>query len=231
MISTVVIVPQKQEREKITSILTGAEGINVLGHGKDGYDALKLIGSLKPGVAIVDNTLEFIDGGELPPLLKARSPLTEVIVLAGRISDQQLQRAAANEVSGFAFRETDIDQLPRIIKCVSEGGCFISPWFAARILRIFSSLGKDPLIQAAECRNFQFSTSEDPVSYLSKMELHVLSYIGEGKTSDEIAKSIGLTVGTVRNYISTIMHKTGLHNRSQLVRYAFLYGLLPLSLK
>ena len=229
MINTVIINPQKRDREKIASLLTSAGDIKVLAQGKDGYDALKLIGSYKPDIAVLDNHLEFIDGGEIPPLLKSRSPLTAVVILTGRISDYQLYRAATNEVSGFVYTETDMDTLPWILKCISEGGCFISPWFAARVLHIFSSINREPQAKAAEIPNIKNPSKEDPAGYLSKTELRVLAHIGEGKTSDETAKNLGLAVGTVRNYISSVMRKTGVRNRSQMVRYAFFYGIVPLN--
>ena len=234
MINTVIINPQKQDREKIASLLLAAGDIKVLAQGKDGYDALKLIGSLKPDIAILDNHLEFIEGGEIPPLLKGRSPLTAVVILAARISDYQLCRAASNEVSGFVYTETDMDTLPGILKCVSEGGCFISPWFASRVLHILSSFNREShnresQTKAAECKILKFSSREDPAGYLSKMELQILAHVGEGKTSEETAKNLGLAVGTVRNYISSVMRKTGVRNRSQMVRYAFFYGLVPLN--
>ena len=72
------------------------------------------------------------------------------------------------------------------------------------------------------------SSREDPLGYLSKMELRVLTNIGEGYTSGEIASNLNLAVGTVRNYISSVMRKTGLHNRSQMARYALYYGLVSL---
>jgi len=226
MINTVIISPQKRDREKIASLLTSAGDIKVLAQGKDGYDALKLIGSYKPDIAVLDNHLEFIDGGEIPPLLKSRSPLTAVVILAGRISDYQLYRAASNEVSGFVYTETDMDTLPWVLKCISEGGCFISPWFAARVLHILSSISRESQAKAPEIKTF---AKEDPAGYLSKMELRVLANIGKGKTSEETAKNLGLAVGTVRNYISSVMRKTGMRNRSQMVRYAFFYGIVPLN--
>ena len=76
--------------------------------------------------------------------------------------------------------------------------------------------------------NFNDSYSNDPTKYLSKTELQVLTYIGDGYASGEIAKKMDLAVGTIRNYISAVMRKVGLNNRSQLTRYAFLHGLVPL---
>jgi len=125
MISTIIITSQKQDREKIASLLSGEADIKVLAQGKDGYDALMLSCSLKPDIAILDNNLEFIDGEEIPPILRIKSPSTSVVIVIARISDYQLYRAALNEVSGFVSKETDMDALPVIVKSVSEGRSFI----------------------------------------------------------------------------------------------------------
>ena len=242
MIRTVIINSQKQDREKIISILSPSGDIKVLASGKDGYDALKLIGNLKPDIAILDNHLEYIEGEEIPPLLRIRSPLTSVLILVARISDYQLYRAASNDVSGFVNKETDLDTLPWILRCVFEGGCFISPALGSRVLNLLSVLNREKnhacafaanriRIKAQEKEEGEFASikKEDPSEYLSKTELRILSHVGEGLTSDEIAQSLGLAIGTVRNYISSVMHKAGLRNRSQMARYAFSCGLVPLN--
>ena len=241
MINMVIINAQKQDRDKIMTLLSVEEDFKVVAHGKDGYDALKLIGSLKPDIAILDNHLDFIDGEEIPLLLKARSPSTAIVILTAKISDYQLQRAAANEVAGFVYKETDMETLPRILTGISRGECFISPFLAARVLYLLAGMdrkGKDthkvnrpkkPIVKRKEsCKPANFIPGMDPTGYLSKIELRILTYIGEGRNSAEIAESLGFAVGTVRNYVSSIMRKTGLSNRSQMVRYAFAYHLVPL---
>jgi len=241
MINVVIINAQKDDREKISEILAAQEDFKAMANGKDGYDALKLIGSLKPDIAILDNHLEFIEGEELPPLLKARSPLTQVIILTSKISDYQLYRAAANEVSGFIDKEKELEILPGIIKCVHGGGCYISPLFAARFLRLFFMMNRknmegflpaerQRIKRAAEPnQEITFPCREDPTKFLSKSELRILTFVGEGHTSTQIAENLDLATGTVRNYISAVMHKTGLRNRSQMARYAYYYGLVPLT--
>jgi len=239
LISTVIVSPQKHEREKIASLLQAEREIKVLAHGKDGYDALKLVGSYKPDIAILDNNLDFIDGEEIPPLLRLRSPSTAFVIIVAKISDYQLYKAATNEVSGIVNKEADLDSLPVILKNVSEGRCFISTVLAGRVLRLLCSLNYKAAglygsgeskgqSRAAEAIDALFISGEDPAKYLSRTELKILVEIGEGHASTEIAKNLGLAVGTVRNYISSVMHKTGMNNRPQMVRYAYSCGLVPL---
>jgi len=239
LISTMIICPQKREREKIVSILSAERNIKVLAYGKDGYDALKLIGSHKPDIVIFDNNLEFIDGEEILPLLKIRSPSTAVVIVVSKINDYQLYKAATYEVSGIVNKEADMESLPKILKNISEGECFISPVLASRVMRLLCSLtskagshgsGENKSqARLLESGNVVFLSREDPAAYLSRTELKVLVEIGEGHASTDIAKNLGLTVGTVRNYISSVMHKTGMNNRSQMVRYAYSCGLVPLN--
>ena len=219
MIKTVIIDPERQDRERISTLLSVQEDIEVLACGKDGYDALKLIGGMKPDIVIVSGQLEFIGAEELPPLIRTRSPSTAVVILAAKISDYQLYRAATKRVSGIVQWKTDMDILPEILRCVSLGGCYISPWLAARVLNLLSGEGM-------KCQAEAFPAKEDPARYLNKTELRVLTCIGEGLTSSETAKNLGLAVGTVRNYVSSIMRKIGIQNRLQMVRYAYSYGLI-----
>ena len=234
MIKTVIVDGEKEIRDRITSILSAQGDFKVLAHGKDAYDALRLIGSLKPDIAILDNHLEYMDVEEIPPLLRARSPSTAIVIMSTKTSDSQLCRAVANEVSGLVHKETDIDLLPWISKCISDGGCFISPSLTARVLHLLAMVNwnninlylNQPAHAVLRGAKEKILPQEDPTGYLSKTELQVLTCVGEGNSSDEIAQNLHLAVGTIRNYISSVMHKTGLHSRAQMVHYALKYGLV-----
>ena len=238
MISTIIVNPQKQDRDKIQSLLSTDGEIHVLAQGKDGYDALKLVGNFKPDIALLNSHLEFIEGEEIPPLLRVRSPSTAIVIVAAKINDYQLYRAASNEVSGIVYKETDFDKLPEILKFISSGGGFISPALVLRALHLLSSINcRCADIHGMALNKFQnkipenlepqFFFADDPTEKLTKTELRVLIQIGEGYTSDEIAQNLGFAVGTVRNYVSSVMRKTGLSSRSQMVRLAFRCGLVP----
>jgi len=141
-------------------------------------------------------------------------------------------------VSGFVCKETDIDSLPAVLNLISEGKCYISPALAGRFLHLLCSCsykntqvnapGKAPA-KTPEDEEAQVFPEGDPAEYLTKTELRVLLEIGEGLNSGEVAKKLGLAVGSVRNCISSIMHKAGLNNRSQMVRYAISSGLVSMN--
>ncbi|MCL2374862.1 MAG: response regulator transcription factor [Treponema sp.] len=236
MITVVIIDSDSEFRRKIASILLAEGNFMVLGQGKDAFDALKLTSAHKPDIAILDSRLDFINGEEIPPLIRARSSSTAAVVLEAKTSDYQLYKAAANGVSGLIHKETDIGSLPWILKSIFDGECFISPFLAARVLRLLAIADRDNarfrqhLAEKLSPKNAKEKTavSEYPTTHLSRTELQILACIGEGNSSNEIAKHLDLAVGTVRNYISAVMHKTGLHNRAAMARYAFKYGLVTL---
>jgi DNA-binding NarL/FixJ family response regulator len=237
MIKTVIISTEKQNRDRIAALLSEKSDIKILACGRDAYDALNLTGRLKPDIIIIDNQLDYIEGTDIPPLLKARSPSTMVVILAGKISDYQLYKAASNEVSGFINRETDIDLLPGILKFINRGGCYFSQALASRIMRLLSQIDRRNLsmycsslsiMGTGKKREVQISSGSDPVSYLSKKELNILKSIARGMESDDIANQLGLSVGTIRNNISSLMNKLGLKSRTQMVHFAFSYGIIPL---
>jgi len=241
MINTVLINSKKQDQEKLISVLSADREIQILASGKDGYDAIKLVSSLKPDIAILDNHLELINGEEISPVLKVHSPLTAVVILVSRISDTQLLKAASNEISGFVHTETDMNILPQILRRISSiGGCYISPVIASRVLHLLSltnshiiknlgSAANKPFNKASARQKIMLLSGENPTGTLSRSELRILTCIAEGYESTEIAGKLHLAVGTVRNYISSVMRKTGLHNRSQIALYAFWCGIAPIS--
>ena len=235
----VLIDAQKQTRDRVESLLAAYKDIKILAQGQDGYDALRLTGSIKPDIVILDNQLEFIDDEDIVPLLMLRSPSTALIILAAKINDFQLCSAAQNKVSGLVDKEKDLDILPMVIEYVSSGGYFISPAIAARVLVFFSRIKCNNTKSSANSVKMllngipgkhltepAFPSGNDPAGHLSKMELKILTHIGKGHTSKQIAEDLDLAVGTVNNYVSAVMHKTGLTSRSRLASYACYYGLV-----
>ena len=229
MITTVIIETHEKDRDRVASLLSSESEIKILARGKDGYDALKLNGCLKPDIVIMDNHLDYIEGGEIPPLLKMRSPATMVVILAAAINDYELFRAVSNRVSGFVHKENDLGILPQALKYIFKGGCFISPAMAARILSLINEKNFCPKAnQNAAKKNFhvaRISYPDDPAGYLSKTELLILACLSEGFSSEEIAAKLSLATGTVRNNISFLMSKLNLKNRIQLVHFAYYHGL------
>jgi DNA-binding NarL/FixJ family response regulator len=219
MIRTIVIDANREDRERIKSLLSLHEDFEIMGLGKDGYDALQLI-ACKPDIALLDVNLDYIDGVEIPPLLKRKSPATSVIILADGLNDYQICKALGNKVAGFLLKDPDMDRLEFILRDIYAGECYMNPRISARVIHIVSGFLRE---------NQADKTFQDPVFSvppdISKTELLIMSCVGEGRSNKEIAEHLSLKVGTVRNYISSAMHKAGLRNRTQIAIYALRNGL------
>jgi DNA-binding NarL/FixJ family response regulator len=220
MIRTVVIDAEREARELVKKLLSPYGDFEVTGLGKDGYDAIQLVQACKPDIAILDINLDDIDGVELSFLLKRTSPATSVIILASRLNDGQICKALDNEVAGFLLKDSDLDRLAFILRGIQAGECYMSPRIATRVSRILSRLLRENQTDPPS-REQVFPIPSD----ISKTELQIMKFIGEGRSNKEIAECLRLKDGTVRNYISSAMQKAGLRSRTQLAIYAVRIGL------
>ena len=229
MIDIVIVHPKKYERERLISLLKDHGDINIIGLGEDAYDALKIIASLRPDIAIIDEALGFLDDIGIFPLIKLRSPKTLAVLLAAGINNNRFLKLINENVKGIACINSDIYLLPNIIQTVYNGGSYINPLLASRILHLFSQVNQKYAKKNQEKADIGYS----PIAFLetatrfTKTELQILSCLGRSYNNQQISMELDLAYGTVRNCISSIMHKTGLKNRLQLARYAIEYGLVP----
>jgi DNA-binding NarL/FixJ family response regulator len=224
MIKIVVIDNRKKDQELINSILSKQQEFEITGFGKDGYDALKLAAKYRPHIIIMDLEEDSGNGPELVPLIKRKSPATAVIILSGCDDDSSAGKAISAGASGYLIKKTDMNKLPDSVRSVYNGGYFIN---TTTIIRTF-----DLLLKMGKYRNVSLKNSVKkqtcgsvPAS-VNRMELQIIAAIGMGHNNKEIAASLNLKPGTIRNYLSSIMRKTGLKSRTQVAIFALKNGLI-----
>jgi DNA-binding NarL/FixJ family response regulator len=217
MIQVVIIDAQDSERSHSESILLTQSDFKIVGTGKDGYDAIRLVENFKPDIALLDINLSYIDGVKAAAILKKRFPHTAIIILTYSDNDIYAFKALCNGVSGYLLKSRDMKKLVEVIRVVHEGGCHISPHIAAKIFPLVSQIAQreSPLTRDL------FSSVN-----LTKMELQIVCLVGEGLKNHEIAEKMTLKPGTIRNHITVILQKTALRNRTQLAVLAAQYGLI-----
>jgi DNA-binding NarL/FixJ family response regulator len=220
MIHTVIIDTKQEDREKTKNLLALHKDFDIRGLGKDGYDALRLITSFKPDIAILDVNLDLINGIDVLPLLKRQSPATLMVILASKIDDNQISKALSNKIAGFLLKDSDLGRLPSILKDLLGGKYYMNPLVSARVFHIFHEIS-----HKGRSKNFLQKRIYPIPEGISKTELQIMSCIGEGRSDKEIAEYLSLKEGTVRNYISSTIHKTGLRDRTRMAIYALITGL------
>lgn len=193
-IRLVLVEDQAMVRGALAALLKLTAGLEVVGEAGDGAMALELIEKLRPDVVITDIEMPRMTGLELAQAIKARGLSCRVIIVTTFARAGYLRRALDAQVSGYLLKDSPSDKLAEAIRRVALGGRAIDPELA-----IAGWEGEDPL---------------------SDRERQVLRLAGEGRSSQEIAATLHLSEGTVRNYLSEAIGKLGAANRIEAARLA-----------
>jgi DNA-binding NarL/FixJ family response regulator len=217
MIQVVIIDAQDSDRRYSELVLLTQSDFRIVGKGKDGCDAIRLVENCRPDVLLLDINLAYLNGVKTASMLKKRFPHTAIIILTCLDSDTHALNALYSGVAGYLLKSTDMNKLAEVIRVVHQGGCHISPHIAAKILprMLQAAQGKSPLKQ-----------SLSSLVNLTKQELQITCLVGEGLENQEIAEKMTLKEGTIRNHITIILQKTSLRNRTQLAVFAVQNGLI-----
>ncbi|MDR0567705.1 MAG: response regulator transcription factor [Spirochaetaceae bacterium] len=229
MIKIIIINKHEAERNHIKRILTSQENIEIIGQGKDDYDALTLVASRKPAIAVMDAGSIDADGVQIIPMLYAKSPATAVILHAPLADKKQIYKAIRHDVRGFVLKTDTPDSLIAAVKKVHQGGRFTSPTvrdktysLCAELLKNAETSKKNPAVPAK-------TRKASALSDISSIELRIMVCITRGNSTEEIAKRFNLANGTVRNYLSSGMKKAGLRNRMEVPIFIIRHGLIRLN--
>lgn len=178
-----------------------------------GEEALKLVKTLKPDVVIMDITLPDISGIEVTRKIKALYSDVAVVALTIHEDQQYFFEMLQAGAAGYVPKRAAPDDLILAIRAAHRGETYIYPSLAKLLVKDF--LG----------RNGEEETKET-MSGLTAREQEVLALLAEGKTNEEIAERLIISVHTVARHRENLMGKLGLHSRSELVKYAIRKGLI-----
>lgn len=186
---------QKMLNTALATILELEDDLKVIGTATDGKTALSEIISKKPNVAILDIEMPKLSGLEVAQQIDLLKLSIKVIILTTFARASYFEQAVEINVSGYLLKDNPTDQLIKAIHEVLDGQTIYSPELVTTII----SAEKNPL---------------------SKQELNILKKIKTGKNNKDIAKAVFLSHGTVRNYISSILSKTGASTKIEALNIA-----------
>ena len=236
MIHIAIICSQVAFKSRLCECFSNQRDFSVIGIGTDSYGAVKLVDLHKPDVVLMDLDLPLGDCMKTAVLIKCRSPCTSVII-SGDGEERRMFSVFFSGISGFITRQASCELLCHAIRTVYYGGSFVSPEFVVKFRTVATSLAGNILKSRGELRNSQFekekrnsekgsagSKVELPHT-ISPSEIQIMGYLGQGCTNKEIAEELHLSEGTVRNYVSSVLQKTGFRDRTQAAIYAVKAGL------
>lgn len=213
MIRLVLCDDQAIVLEGLRAILTMAPGFEVVGVARNGIEAVDLAGSLHPDLILMDLKMPQMNGIQATRIIRERYPGIKVLVLTTYDLDEWVIDAVRSGAAGYLLKDTPQEDLVQAIKDTLQGRSHIDPQVAGMIL---NHISRQP-VQAAPDRR--------PIELLSERERDVLRLLARGMSNNEIAQTLFLSDGTVKNYVSMIFSKLGVNDRTQAAIIAMRAGL------
>jgi DNA-binding NarL/FixJ family response regulator len=210
MIRVVVADDTEQECGNPIPRFTEAEGVVVVGLARDGNEALALARALRPDVLLLSPRVSGMDSGEVTRRVNAEGVSGAVLILAAQ-TDEVWSHTAPPGTAGIVRRDIPRDDLLRAIRAAVQRRPTQAP-----------AVPETP--NGGHVGELQASIAE-PLRALTEREREVLALVAEGYSNKEIAAQLGLTVGTVKGYVSSILTKLGVADRTQAAVFALRHGL------
>ncbi len=195
-------------REGLKGLLGRVADFQVVGEAADGAQVLQRVREAEFDLLVLDLSMPGRSGMELIKLVKAEKPRVRILVLSMHHETQYAVRAIKSGASGYLTKESAPAELEQALRKIADGGAYVTAEVAQQL-----ALGAMPGREAA------------PHEALSAREFEVFQQLVAGASVTAIAERMSLSVKTVSTHKSNLMHKLGLGNPSDLVRYAIKHGL------
>jgi len=197
-------------REGLRRIIEESEDIQVVAEAADGHEALGLIDTTAPDVAVIDISMPGLDGLEVIGRIRVEHPGLPVLILTMHEEEQYVVRAIGAGAMGYVTKRSASEELVQAIRKVHSGGRYLTE-SAAESLAVRLARGREGL---------------SPLDSLSNREVQVLRRLAQGHTNREIAEAYFLSTKTVDTYRSRLLRKLNLRNNADLSRFAIQNGLI-----
>ena len=204
---------QKIVCEGLQTIINADPDLDVVGIAHNGEEAIKMIPGTNPDLVLMDLKMPVMNGVVASRKIIESFPDIHVLVLTTYDDDEWIFDAIRSGASGYLLKDTPPGDLIKSIKGTLAGKSFIDPQVAGKLLAEYAE---------------NFGESPPPTHYtFTERERDILTLLSQGLANPEIAEKLFLAEGTVRNYISSLLKKLGVSDRTQAAILAIRYGLVP----
>lgn len=205
---------QRLMREGLRTLLELENDLDVVGEAADGRAALDGIAQIKPDVILMDIRMPVMDGVEATRRLRERNDPARVIILTTFDDDAYVFDGLRAGALGYLLKDVSGDELARAIRTVHGGGALIEPSVARRVFAEFARL------------NAITPPTPKLPEPLTEREVDILRLIAQGKSNREISETLFLAEGTVKNYVTALLQKLDVRDRTQAALRAKELGVL-----
>ncbi|MGA2503062.1 MAG: response regulator transcription factor [Anaerolineales bacterium] len=208
-IRVLIVEDQAVVREGLAAILSYQADIEVVGQAKDGIEAVEMLEDAKPDVILLDLVMPRQDGLTTIPILKEKKPDMHILVLTSFADNDRVYQAIKFGAQGYMLKDATHTQLLQGIRDVAQGLSTLYPSIAMRVIRELNNP-----------TDLMYTTEP-----LTPRELETLRLISSGLSNQEIGQKLFVQESTVAKYVSNILDKLHLANRTQAALYAIRKGL------
>jgi two-component system, NarL family, response regulator LiaR len=208
-IRILVVEDQNVVREGLIAILSFQSDMEVVGEAADGIQAVELARKTKPDVVLLDMVMPRQDGLATIPKLRSLTPDARILVLSSFAESDRVYQAIKAGALGYMLKDTTRVQLLQSIRDVASGHASIHPSIAMKVIHEFDHPSEGALTNQT----------------LTRRELEALRLIARGLSNQEIATNLVVHERTIAKYVSSILNKLHVSNRTQAALYAIREGL------
>ena len=212
-----VLIAEDQElmRQSLEIILKNQESIELIGAVSNGREVIGFTRGHKPDIILMDVRMPEMDGVTCTKIIKENYPEIKIIILTTFDDDEYILNALQCGASGYLLKGISVEELLDAIHKVYQGNAMLNADIASKIVNMFSEIKKN--------NNF-IEVDKQGISSIVSNEWKIIKLISRGLSNKEIAAQLFLSEGTVRNYLSQVLSKLNLRDRTQLAIWALQSG-------
>jgi DNA-binding NarL/FixJ family response regulator len=204
LIKVLLVDDQPLFREGLRTLLSVHPDFEVVGEAGNGEEAISLVRLRSPSVVLMDLQMPVLDGVAATRSLHEEQPDCRVIVLTTFDDDEMVFDGLRAGAVGYLLKDAPSEKLAEAIRVAARGETFLQPSVAAKVVAEFARLSKKTV-----------RTPTSLVDPLSERELEILRLIAQGASNREIAGTLFLAEGTVKNHVTNILGKLEVRDRTQ----------------
>ncbi|MDD3413751.1 MAG: response regulator transcription factor [Lachnospiraceae bacterium] len=217
MIKVLIADDQKILRQSLKIILATEKDIEVTDAVSNGREVIRSVRENMPDVILMDIRMPEMDGVQCTKIIKENYPKIKIIILTTFDDDEYVFSALRDGASGYLLKGISMEELTDSIYKVNSGSSMINSDIIPKVIRLFSQMAKS---------NMAIQVRPHSSDEISNTEWKVIKLVGSGMSNKEIASDLSLSEGTIRNYLSTILNKLNLRDRTQLAIWAVQTGVV-----
>ena len=219
-----IVEDQKLFAESLRYVLQyRAEDLEIVGIARNGKEALEMIRTRPPHIVLMDVRMPEMDGVQTTRVIHEMYPEVKILMLSTFQDDDYVRQALRYGAVGYLLKNISPDEVARAIRAVMAGILQISPAAAKSLMKSGSTSASATAAPASDAADEELATV---VAGLTRREREVLALIAAANENQEIARTLGVSEQTAKNYVHNLYSKLGVSNRTQLQRLLSRLGTL-----